>query len=179
VIHTVDAFENKLNSPDDLCSRKCNFPFVNPQTGPIYVEGAQPGDTLTVTIHDITPTRDYAVTALIPNFGGLVATSVTRMLSEPLPEQTRVLPIRDGHVELGPKIRLPYRPFMGTRGAADRGGQFAPAQPLGRQHELRRDLSRPHLPLPRLRRWRPVLHRRRPRHPGRRRDHRRCLRNAS
>lgn len=129
VIHTVDAFENKLNSPDDLCSRKRNFPFVNPQTGPIYVEGAQPGDTLTVTIHDITPTRDYAVTALIPNFGGLVATSVTRMLNEPLPEQTRVLPIRDGHVELGPKIRLPYRPFMGTIGVAPQIEAVSSLQP--------------------------------------------------
>src|SRR5688572_26593677 len=58
---TADAFENKLNSPRDLCTRKCRFPFVNPQTGPLFIEGARPGDTLAVKIHDIQPDRAYAV----------------------------------------------------------------------------------------------------------------------
>lgn len=118
VIHTVDAFENRLATPQDLASQKTRFPFVNPQTGPIRVKGSEPGDTLRVNIEDITPTRDYAVTALIPNFGGLTATSHTRTLNQPLPEQTRILPIRDGHIIFNDKIRIPYQPFMGTMGVA-------------------------------------------------------------
>lgn len=117
-IHTLDAFSNQLNSPRDKCTKKCRFPFVNPQTGPIFVQGAEPGDTLVVHLHDITPTRRYAVTALIPHFGGLVGTSATRLLNDPLPEQTRLLPIRNGHVVFNKKIRLPYRPFVGTIGVA-------------------------------------------------------------
>jgi acetamidase/formamidase len=36
-----------LRSVDDLSSAKVDLRFVNPQTGPFYVEGAEPGDTLT------------------------------------------------------------------------------------------------------------------------------------
>lgn len=34
----------------------------NPMSGPFYIEGAQPGDTLAVTIERITPSRDYGWT---------------------------------------------------------------------------------------------------------------------
>jgi len=117
-IHTLDAFENKLNGPEDLCTEKCFFPFLNPQTGPVFVQGAEPGDTLVVKIHEITPARDYAVTALIPNFGGLTSTQYTRTLNAPIKEETRLLPIRDGFIEFNEKIKLPYEPFVGTIGVA-------------------------------------------------------------
>jgi len=118
VIHTLDAFENKLNSESDLCTEKCFFPFLNPQTGPIFVEGAEPGDTLSVKIDAIEPAREYAVTALIPNFGGLTSTAYTRTLNAPIPEETRLLPIRGGYVHFSDRIKLPYEPFMGTIGVA-------------------------------------------------------------
>lgn len=118
VVHTLDAFENRLNSEKDLCTQHCNFPFTNPQTGPIFIEGADKGDTLAVRIHDITPTRDFAVTALIPNFGALVGTSNTALLNEPLKEETRLLPLRRNQVIFSDKIRLPYAPFLGTIGVA-------------------------------------------------------------
>ena len=41
-----DAFGGVLRSVDDLSSAKVDLRFVNPQTGPFYVEGAEPGDTL-------------------------------------------------------------------------------------------------------------------------------------
>ena len=40
-----DAFGGTLRSVDDLSSAKVDLRFVNPQTGPFYVEGAEPGDT--------------------------------------------------------------------------------------------------------------------------------------
>lgn len=119
-IETLDAFENKLNSPEDMCTEKCHFPFLNPQTGPIVVEGAEPGDTLVVHLHDITPTRDFAVTAILPSFGGLTSTTYTRTLNEPLEEETRLLPIdmKAREIHFNEKIRLPYEPFVGTIGVA-------------------------------------------------------------
>ena len=53
-----------------------NVPFLNPQCGPIAVEGAEKGDVLCVHIHSIKPRGPQPVgtTALIPEFGGLVAT---------------------------------------------------------------------------------------------------------
>lgn len=118
VLYTLDAFDNRLNSPHDKCTEKCHFPYLNPQTGPIHVKGAAKGDALVVQIHDIQPDRDYAVTVLIPHFGGLTGTRQTAMLNPPLPEQTRIMPIRDGHVIFSDRVRLPYRPFMGTIGVA-------------------------------------------------------------
>src|SRR6185369_7861859 len=65
VIQCDDAFESRIRSKDDLPSRAlAGAKFLNPQTGPIYVDGAQPGDTLAVRIEEITPTRDFAVSCL-------------------------------------------------------------------------------------------------------------------
>ena len=55
------------------------MPFLNPQCGPIAVEGAEKGDVLAVHIHSIKPRGPQPVgtTALIPEFGGLVGTANT------------------------------------------------------------------------------------------------------
>ena len=79
-IETVDAFGNQITSKKDDIAEVITLPFVNPLTGPIYIEGADKGDTLVVTIHDIAVTRDYGVSALIPDFGGLCGTVFTRTL---------------------------------------------------------------------------------------------------
>ena len=116
VIQCDDAFESRIRSRDDLPSRAlAGAKFLNPQTGPIYVEGAEPGDTLAVRIEDITPTRDFAVSCLIPYFGGLTSTAVTRTLQEPLEEHVWVWRLQDGRLtndDLG--LSLPWQPFMGT-----------------------------------------------------------------
>jgi len=117
-LRTPDAFGNKLRTSRDRATKKCRFPYLNPQVGPIEIVGAKVGDTLAVKIHDIQPDRDYAVTALIPNFGGLTGTNTTAMLNAPLPEETRILPIRDGRVIFNEHIQIPYRPFLGTIGVA-------------------------------------------------------------
>src|SRR5699024_12260694 len=44
-IYTDDAFENKITKESDVPSEILGK-YLNPQTGPIYVEGAEPGDTL-------------------------------------------------------------------------------------------------------------------------------------
>src|SRR5215475_4854602 len=45
-LFTEDAFFGRVRSETDLVSEVCEFPFVNPQTGPFYIEGAEPGDTI-------------------------------------------------------------------------------------------------------------------------------------
>ena len=76
-VETVDAFENKIDSADADITTLIRMPYVNPLTGPVYVEGAEKGDTPAVTFHSIEVTRDYAVRALIPEFGGLCSTVFT------------------------------------------------------------------------------------------------------
>jgi amidase len=121
-IHTDDAFESRITKKEDLPSRAlATAKFLNPQTGPIYVEGADPGDTLAVRIESIEPTRDFAVSVLIPYFGGLTSTNLTRTLQEPLPERVWIWDLVDGgdnlvNEELG--VKLPWEPFLGTLAVA-------------------------------------------------------------
>jgi acetamidase/formamidase len=116
-VHTEDAFESRIQTPDDLPSRVLGS-YLNPQTGPIYVEGAEPGDTLAVRIESIEPTRDWAVSAFIPHFGGLTSTQATRTLNEPLPERLWFYDLADGWFDHEGRIRIPWSPFLGTIGTA-------------------------------------------------------------
>ncbi len=122
---TEDAFAGKVRAETDLVSRVCEFPFVNPQTGPFQVEGAEPGDTLAVHFVSIEPSRDWAVSTTVPLFGALTATHITAMLHEPLPEVVWVWQLdratrtcrfraRDG----GWAVDLPMDPMHGTLGVA-------------------------------------------------------------
>ena len=61
-IYTLDAFENKMTPQVKRFADVCTYPFLNPQTGPILISGAEPGDTLVVKIHEIIPTA----TTLLP-----------------------------------------------------------------------------------------------------------------
>jgi acetamidase/formamidase len=121
-IITDDAFESRITRKEDLPGRAlATAKFLNPQTGPIYVEGVEPGDTLAVRIENIEPTRDFAVSVLIPYFGGLTSTNLTRTLQEPLPERVWIWDLVDGgtklvNEELG--LELPWEPFLGTLAVA-------------------------------------------------------------
>ena len=121
-IHTDDAFESRITKKEDLPSRAlATAKFLNPQTGPIYVEGAEPGDSLAVHIERIEPTRDFAVSVLIPYFGGLTSTDFTRTLQEPLPERVWIWNLVDGDATLVNEklgVELPWEPFLGTLAVA-------------------------------------------------------------
>lgn len=116
-IYTDDAFENKITKETDVPSEILGK-YLNPQTGPIYIEGAEPGDTLVAHIIDIQPTRDWAVSILNPYFGGLTTTPVTRMLHEHLPEKVWIYELRDGMLVNNTQLSFPWKPFMGTIGTA-------------------------------------------------------------
>ena len=121
-IQTNDAFESRITKKEDLPSRAlATAKFLNPQTGPIYVEGAEPGDTLAVHIESIEPTRDFAVSVLIPYFGGLTSTNFTRTLQEPLPERVWIWNLVDGGTKLVSEelgVELAWEPFLGTLAVA-------------------------------------------------------------
>src|SRR6476620_6393823 len=72
-----DAFGGVLRSVDDLSSEKVDLHAVNAQTGPFFVEGAEPGDTLVLHLVDLEPARDWGVSAAIPFFGSLTSTDLT------------------------------------------------------------------------------------------------------
>ncbi len=73
-------------------------------TGPIFVEGAQPGDSLRVELLAIEVGRE-GLTAVMRNYGWL-----TREFPGPA---IRVFEIRDGLIHFG-ELRIPVRPSLGT-----------------------------------------------------------------
>ena len=119
-VETHDAFEGKITSESDRPSEILNFPFLNPQTGPIFVRGAEKGDCLAVKIISIKPRGPQPVgtTCLLPEFGGLVATGQTAMLNAPLPEKVKKVRLDEDGVYWSDKITLPYEPFIGTIGTS-------------------------------------------------------------
>jgi acetamidase/formamidase len=120
IAETQDAFEGAIKSESDRPSDVLNVPFLNPQCGPIAVEGAEKGDVLCVHIHAIRPRGPQPVgtTALITEFGGLVATNNTALLNKPLPERVKKMEVTDQGIRFNEKITLPYEPFIGTLGVS-------------------------------------------------------------
>ena len=71
ILQTRNAFDGGISptsTADDL--RNANLNVVHPLTGPVYVEGAQPGDLLEVNILKIEPSS-WGFTSIIPGFGFL------------------------------------------------------------------------------------------------------------
>ncbi len=127
---TEDCFGGLLKSPSDLVSKLVPPGRDNPQTGPFFVEGAEPGDTLAIRILNLEPARDYAISTLIPGFGALIGTDRTAMLGPSLPEATWRYDIdpkrktarttsRDGRHAW----EVPLSPFLGCIGVAPAVGE--------------------------------------------------------
>jgi len=118
VVHTVDAFGDRLTSEDQRPSDMLG-PYLNPQTGPVYIEGAEPGDTLAVTIEAIEPSRDWAVSCTVPFFGGLTSTGLTATLQQPLEERVWLYrQTASGGFQWRDRWEIPWAPFFGTMGVA-------------------------------------------------------------
>jgi amidase len=82
-------------------------------TGPVFVGGAQPGDTLAVEILDIKPAFGY---------GWIVATPGRAMLKDRVGEwRRRKIPIEGNRVRFNERLALPYAPMIGRMGLAPHG----------------------------------------------------------
>lgn len=129
-LFTEDCFGGRVRTVDDLPSQVCEFPFLNPVTGPVHIEGAEPGDTLAVHFVEIVPARDWAMSSTFPHFGALTTTHTTAMLHPPLEERVWRYEIdtaagtvtfqarRSNH-----RITLPLDPMLGTVGVAPAAGE--------------------------------------------------------
>ena len=142
VFHTRDALDSDLtldSNADDLAALDLNL--VHPMTGPVHVEGAEPGDVLAVTLVDIQPDQ-YGYTVIVPGFGFL-----RDMFTEPYLVNWQ-LSRTEAVSDQMPGVRVPYEAFMGSVGVlpgqaeveawlareaalAEAGGVALPPQPVG------------------------------------------------
>ena len=111
LVEAEDAFSGQIRTNDDRRD-KTKKPYGNPQTGPIWIEGAEPGDALAVKIEEIRPSIGQCATR----------TSDPRQLAEWLgddcPHGVHVCPIRDGQIYWSDDITIPYTPMLGCIGTA-------------------------------------------------------------
>ncbi len=126
---TRDASNDVFSASDKTVMSKLDLTKVNPQTGPFYVEGAEPGDTLKVHIDDISLNRDFGWGMSLPYFGALAPEYKTAMITDPVPDKlfawhldadknVGVLDLPNSKVG---KVEVPLRPFLGTIGTAPGG----------------------------------------------------------
>ncbi len=125
---TEDCFGGAVRSVHDLPSQVCTFPYLNPVTGPFFIEDAEPGDTLAVHFMSITPARTTGVSSTFPHFGALTSTGHTATLQPPLEERVWLYDIdtEAGVVRYRARnsdytVDLPLDPMHGTVGVAPAG----------------------------------------------------------
>jgi acetamidase/formamidase len=124
-LYTEDCFGGRVRGVDDLPSVVCEFPYLNPVTGPVHIEGAEPGDTLAVHFVEIVPARDWAVSSTFPHFGALTGTHTTATLQPPLDELVwrYDVDVAAGTVRYHARrsdfsVDMPLDPMHGTAGVA-------------------------------------------------------------
>lgn len=130
-VESEDALSGQIRSPGDRRDKSA-MPYSNPVAGPIVVEGAQAGDLLAVTIHEIQSRDGQCATY----------TGAPKLLAEWLgldvPHGAHVCPIRDGQIFWSDDIAIPYRPMLGCIGTAPDWGvpTTGPAGPHGGNLDL-------------------------------------------
>lgn len=112
-VETIDASGGQLHAKATLDDLKAlDFDKVNPVTGPIYVEGAEPGDTIAVTFQAF-HASGWGWTANIPGFG---------LLADDFPDAALHVWTYDTGLAK-PAVFAPFgqvalKPFVGTIGLA-------------------------------------------------------------
>ncbi|HEY1924765.1 MAG TPA: acetamidase/formamidase family protein, partial [Candidatus Acidoferrum sp.] len=125
--NSLDCFGNAIKKPGDTLAM---IKGDNPLTGPFYVDGAEPGDTLVVKVLDLQVDGDQGLGAIGPGFGALNATNYTPMLHPPLPEKIWFYPIDHANntatfqaLDSSYKVKIQLHPFLGCIGVAPAGGE--------------------------------------------------------
>ena len=119
-VETNDCFYQQIISEEQVLT-EIDYDRLNPATGPIYIEGAEPGDLLKLKIISI-DVKDKGVAAVVPNEGAL-GDQVTKPV-------IRVIEIEDGQA-IFHGIKMPIKPMIGVIGVApaDEDGEWATDSP--------------------------------------------------
>ncbi|MBT2582729.1 acetamidase/formamidase family protein [Planococcus sp. ISL-109] len=110
-INTFDCFKNQIQSADQEVSA-INWDQVNPATGPIFIEGAAPGDVLKVTIEEL-EIGEQGVMVTGPELG-VMGHRMEAM-------ESKIIPIKNGKALFNDRLHLPLNPMIGVIGVAPEG----------------------------------------------------------
>src|SRR5204863_9385484 len=112
LLHVRDASDEQIDRSSGVeAVLALDFSHVNPVSGPLYVKGAEPGDTLAVDLLELRP-QTWGWTAIIPGFG---------LLADEYPEPWLRISEVDadrGRIRFSDQETLPCRPLPGPLGVA-------------------------------------------------------------
>jgi amidase len=126
--NSLDCFGNGIQKPGDTTAMAKGD---NPLTGPFFIEGAEPGDTLVVRILDLQVDGNQGIGAFSPGFGAINSTHYTPVLEkEALKEHIWFYPIDQADntatfqaLDSSFKVKIPMHPFLGCIGVAPANGE--------------------------------------------------------
>lgn len=108
-----DSSDGQLTADSKLLDvARLDFGRINPVVGPIFIDGAEPGDAIKVTIGDFTPSG-FGWTANIPGFGLLADQFLDPALKIWSYDRAEMTP-----AVFSDTARVPLKPFAGTMGLA-------------------------------------------------------------
>lgn len=127
---TEDCYDGAVTRPDQMPTKVQPPGHDNPQTGPFYVDGAEPGDTLAIRIVKLEPARSYGISSLFPGFGALNGTDRTAVLQPDLPERVWFYEVdkaknvaRTRSSDGKHAWEVPLAPFLGCLGVSPAYGE--------------------------------------------------------
>ena len=119
VFETLDCFSGQITCQEDQLG-SLDWSRINPATGPLFIEGAEPGDTLKVEILRI----DLAPQAAVVEMPG---SGVTGLWADC--ESTKIIPVQEGKAIFNDQLTLPICPMIGVIGTAPAEGAISTGTP--------------------------------------------------
>ena len=119
IFETKDCFSGQIKTEQDLFT-KIGWGAINPATGPLTIDGTDPGDVLATRILDI-KIAERGVMVAVPKMGAL-----GQYITHP---ETRVIPIVNGKAIFNDNILLPITPMIGVIGTAPRNEDIPTGTP--------------------------------------------------
>src|SRR5437764_7295824 len=120
-----DCYDGAVTKPDQLPTKVIPPGHDNPQTGPFYIDGAEPGDTVVIHINKLEPARDHGISSFFPGFGALNGTDRTAVLGADLPEKVWFYDVdrakgvaRTKSLDGKASWEVPLAPFLGCLGVS-------------------------------------------------------------
>lgn len=111
---TQDCFSNQMHSESQLVTT-CDYSKMNPASGPVFVEGARPGDVIKVELLDI-QCDSIGTTTTLPEIGPLHDRCETR---------TKRIPVEGGKAKFN-DVEFPINTMIGVIGCAPEPGKSVP-----------------------------------------------------
>jgi amidase len=111
IFETFDCWCNQLKKEEDLLG-SLDMSYINPNTGPVFIKGAEAGDILVIKILDI-QCEDHGILTLIPGEGIL-----RQYVKAPL---TKIVSIENGKTFFNDDIVIKNKPHIGTIGTTPFG----------------------------------------------------------